>query len=199
MSNQALLTDDEYVAHLQKSVSDGSRDFERVTSLVAKVLESGAWGSFKDQLGMDVEHESFQSFVTTPRWKGLGTSKDALVAWTREQDTGVSDLVERAWRGEIPAARKTAGRPSESEANSSATVINRESADSILARLKRDDPALAEQVVNGEVTPNAAALAKGWRKPRVLLTNPEHVASKIYDHWSGDQIAELIELLQEGA
>lgn len=196
MSNQALLTDDEYVAHLQKSVSDGSRDFERVTSLVAKVLESGAWGSFKDQLGMDVEHESFQSFVTTPRWKGLGTSKEALVAWTREQDTGVSDLVERAWRGEIPAARSV-GRPTEKGGGT--TITDKNEADHILARLKRDDPVLAEQVVNGEVTPNAAALAKGWRKPRVLLTNPEHVASKIYDHWSGDQIAELIELLQEGA
>src|SRR5699024_1268472 len=162
-----LVTDDEAVARLQKTVSDGSRDLERVTSLVAKVLDSGAWASFKDQVGVGVEHEGFQSFVTTRGWEGMGASKVALDAWPRVPDTRVADLVERVWRGEIPAARKTAGRPDSNGSATPITSVRDHTADSILARLKRDDPALAEQVVNGEVTPNAAALAKGWRKPRV--------------------------------
>ena len=35
---------------------------------------------------------------------------------------------------------------------------------------------MAERVVRGEVTPNAAALEKGWRKPRIVVTSPESVA-----------------------
>ena len=34
-----------------------------------------------------------------------------------------------------------------------------------LARLRRDDPEMAERVGRGELSANAAAVAKGWRKP----------------------------------
>lgn len=52
----------------------------------------------------------------------------------------------------------------------------------VVARLKRDDPALAEKVVRGEVSPNAAARDKGWRKPRILLGKQETVAQALIDH-----------------
>ncbi|VAZ65321.1 hypothetical protein LAUMK40_01446 [Mycobacterium kansasii] len=50
----------------------------------------------------------------------------------------------------------------------SATQDKRDS-DAILSRLKRDDPELAEKVITGQTTANAAALEKGWRKPRIVL------------------------------
>lgn len=59
----------------------------------------------------------------------------------------------------------------------------------------RDDPELAARVVRGEVSPNAAAMAKGWRKPRVLLTSPATVASAVRQHWTPDRIKELKEML----
>ena len=68
-------------------------------------------------------------------------------------------------------------------------------ADGILARLKRDDPGMASQVIAGELSANAAARAKGWRKPRVLLTSPEAVAKRIRDHFTNEEIAQLKELL----
>lgn len=196
-----LLSPDEQVSHLQRAVAQGDQEIESIVTLLPKVIESGAWASFLTPLGTRVEHESFQKFVTDARYDGLGIkSRDALVKLVSPFDPDAADLAERAWRGEIPAATRPGeiGRGRVSESATPANVRDH-TADSILARLKRDDPALAEQVVNGEVTPNAAALGKGWRKPRILLTSPEHVASKIYDHWTGDQIAELIELLQEGA
>lgn len=39
-------------------------------------------------------------------------------------------------------------------------------ADHWLARLRRDDPELAVRVERGELSAHAAAIAKGWRKPR---------------------------------
>lgn len=196
-----LLTPDEQVSHLQRAVEQGSHDIESVAILLPKVIESGAWTSFATPTGTRFEHDSFQSFVTKPRYNGLGIkSREELVNMLAPHDPATAELAEKAWRGEIPAARKL-GDNQHSPLGGGATVPKRDrgQADSILARLKRDDPALAQQVIEGDVSPNQAALSKGWRKPRVLLTSPEHVASKIYDHWTGDQISELIELLQEGA
>lgn len=33
--------------------------------------------------------------------------------------------------------------------------------------MKRDDPDMAERVLDGELNPNAAARSKGWTKPRI--------------------------------
>lgn len=78
--------------------------------------------------------------------------------------------------------------------NSATTGFGR-GAEYAVARLKREDPALAARVVSGEVTPNAAAHQKGWRKPRVLLANPDTVARRIRETFTPDQIARLIALL----
>lgn len=188
-----LLTDDERVAMLQNYIAKGGDDLDMVTALVAKVIESGAWSSFTDQLGQPVEHQSFQSFVTTPRWRGLGTSKTALSAWVREQDAPTAEAVERAWRGEIPAARPV-GRPTNNE--SATHITGQRDADSILARLKRDHPDLAESVVNGELSANAAAIRLGWRHPRIVATSPASVARKLREIWSDQQLEDLIQELE---
>lgn len=148
---------------------------------------------------LTVEHESFRSFVETPRWRGLGTSKTALVGWVKAQDEAAADAVERAWRGEVPASPRHGeighGRSRASGTDSS--YGNTEVADGVVARLKRDDPALAEQVVAGEVTPNAAALMKGWRKPRIVATSPQSVARRLRAIWTPEQIQQLITSLTE--
>jgi hypothetical protein len=69
--------------------------------------------------------------------------------------------------------------------------------DGIVARLKRDDPQLAESVVRGEVTANAAARSKGWRHPRVELRNPRTVAERIKSAFTPEQIAQLISALTD--
>ena len=65
---------------LQKYVAEGVRDIDFVTRLIGDVMETGAWREFTDPLGFTHSHESFRSFIETRRWKGLGSSKDALVA-----------------------------------------------------------------------------------------------------------------------
>lgn len=69
--------------------------------------------------------------------------------------------VEKAVKGEVPVANRN-GTNQHRESGLSATQAKND-ADSILARLKRDDPTLAQQVVDGEVSPNAAARQMGWR------------------------------------
>lgn len=72
-----------------------------------------------------------------------------------------------------------------------------DTADRVVARLKRDDPDLAKKVIANEVTPNAAAREKGWRKPRIVVSSPEVVARALRKHMSADDIAQLIALLGE--
>ena len=70
-----------------------------------------------------------------------------------------------------------------------------DTADRVVARLKRDDPELADLVIKGAITPNAAAREKGWRKPRIVVSSPEAVARALLKYMSADDIARLIAAL----
>lgn len=78
------------------------------------------------------------------------------MAWVGQSDEGIAKDIERVWRDEVPVARESAGRPAGNESGTCITNRGNASADSILARLKRDNPDLAQQVINGEITANAA-------------------------------------------
>jgi hypothetical protein len=73
-----------------------------------------------------------------------------------------------------------------------------DTADKTVARLKRDDPDLAQQVIGGEISPHAAARRKGWRKPRIVLSSPDRVARKLRDHFKDPEQRRLLaELLMK--
>lgn len=193
--NAPLMSDAERVNLLQEYVASGADDLDMVTRLVGKVIESGAWREFTTPNGFPVRHRTFHDFVTADRWDGLGTSRDALVGWVREQDPDVASAVERAWRDEVPAANRNGGDRRSVHRGGTTVVDERNGADGILARLKRDDPETAQKVINGELTANAAARSKGWRKPRILLTSPESIANGLRKHLTADELNELKELL----
>src|SRR5690606_36934260 len=65
----------------------------------------------------------------------------------------------------------------------------------VVARLKRDAPELAEKVIRGDLTPNAAARQMGWRKPRIVVSTPEAVAKALRKHMTPDEIQALVRLL----
>lgn len=118
-----------------------------------------------------------------------------LVGLVESVDAGVAERARQLWRCETPSVRDKAGRPAD---NDGATDIreSRGQVDGILARLKRDHPDLAQQVIDGELSANAAAQQLGWRKPRVLLTSPEQVAAKLRDHYNVEDLAELAQQLR---
>jgi hypothetical protein len=96
--------------------------------------------------------------------------------------------------GSIQTPTAPVGRPH----NDSATIIMPErgaTTDNLVARLKRDDPGLAERVIRGEITPHAAARAKGWRHPRIIISTPERTAANLRKHLTVEQCAELAWLL----
>ena len=183
---------------LQKYVAEGVDDIDMVTRLIGDVMETGAWREFTDPLGFTHSHDSFRSFIETRRWKGLGSSKDALVAWVGQSDEAIARDIERVWRDEVHVSGKHGANQHTEQSGHGATRSTASeglTADSILARLKRDNPDLAERVIRGELSANAAARIMGWRKPRVLLTSPESVARKLREFFTEEELNELKELL----
>lgn len=171
--------------------------------LLAAITEDRTWEQVADVKGRSFKGR-FRAFVEARAPFGLGYDPDQLpkVLALRHPHESVPDIAYRmaTMREQVRALLLSeiaptlpVGRP----AKGSATPINGHRRDSaeVVARLKRDDPALAEKVVRGEVTPNAAAREKGWRKPRIVLSTPERVADSLRRYMSREALLRLAELL----
>jgi len=68
-----------------------------------------------------------------------------------------------------------------------------------IRRLKRDRPDLAEMVLDGELSANAAAIEAGFRiKSITIPIHPERAARSISNHFSPEQVSELVDRLTNG-
>lgn len=177
--------------------------------LLATITEDRTWERLSDIKGRSFKGR-FRDFVAD-RVSGLGYNPDQLpkVISLRHPHEGNSEVAARMermraaviseLRADIPPAlaweRPTAERSKDGGTNYTTQRNHANTSTHITARLKRDDPALAEKVVRGEITPNAAAREKGWRKPRVVVSSPEAVAKSLLKYMSADDIATLIAVL----
>lgn len=174
-----------------------------VFGLLATIVEDRTWERLRDNA--DRPFQSFTAFVESAEPGGLGTTAkelQKLLELRHPHESGDEKWRKRApWLraavaelldGDIPAA---ASHGSNQHSGVSATQSRRDAA-AVTARLKRDDPDLAARVVSGEVTANAAAREKEWRKPRIVLTSPKSVAARIRQHFTPEQVAELCALLE---
>ena len=65
-----------------------------------------------------------------------------------------------------------------------------------LKRLKRDHPELANAVINGELSANAAAIQAGFRKPSITINpDPESAATAIRRKFGDEFAHQLAEAL----
>jgi hypothetical protein len=159
--------------------------------LLAAIVEDRTWERLRDN--SDRPFTSFTTFIEAPEPGGLGTTRAELVkllALRHPHEDGAE------WRDRAPWLRTTVagllagdveagprrGATGRGRDRSGATVPNNE---------------LAARVVAGEVTANAAAREKGWRRPRIVLTSPASVAIRLRQYFTPDQVAELRALLDD--
>lgn len=188
----ALISRGLTVESLSRSVHGGEHAFDVVPGLLAKLLEDEGWQEFVvPETGVVVEHNRFTDFLHTPPTKGLGTTDEVVLALCVDHPE-IHAAVQQRLREDVPAAR-----PARKKDASGDGITRKQSADHVVARLKRDDPVLAEQVVKGEVTPNAAARLKGWRKPRIVLTSPDRIAAALRRHLSDEDVRLVAQLLAD--
>jgi len=175
------------------STSNGADVMSALPGLVRQLLDEEAWREFTVQgLRGPVQHETFMSFVKTQPPRGLGGKAAALLALCGA-DGELRARVDCLLKGEVQRAA-TPGRPKKD----STTIVSSDrgyTATTVVARLKRDDPDLAQRVVNGEMSAYAAARAKGWKPPRIQVTTPERTAAHLCRHMTRDQLDELVNIL----
>jgi hypothetical protein len=117
----------------------------------------------------------------------------------RERMAALRDTVRQLLDAEIePAPRQ--GRPKEEEKGSITTFLDDDrGATYALQRLKRDRPDIADKVVRGELSANAAAIEAGFR-PRKVSINMEdaHSAARsLLRHMDAETLNELVHLLAQ--
>lgn len=189
-------TPGQVVAELKYMLNRGRNESDSIAALLKRIIDGQIWrGYASETTGMKRGYLSFRQFVT----EDLKIKKiDTLVGLVEPVDTRVAEHAKKLWLGETPTAAKHGevgrGRNRDRATNS---IQGGDTAESTLARLKRDHPDLAQQVIDGELTANAAARQLGWRKPRVLLTSPQQVAVKLRDHYNREDLAELARLICE--
>lgn len=186
--DRPLFGNDDLIRSLRSALQDREHALKSTPGLLLRTLETEAWRDFHTPLKEHVTHDRFEDFVTADPFDGLGITMDLVRALAKEEPE-----LQRKLREAVPRAERV-GRPSEKHCD---TNIKPDTTEHVVARLKRDDPELAERVVSGEITPNAAARIKGWRKPRVVVTNPESVARKLREHFTPQELDELRRLLEE--
>jgi hypothetical protein len=150
--------------------------------------------------------EAFVSFVRSPRPEGLGMEPDDLLKVVmdlkhpheriddklRIQMDEMRDRVRTLTLRNEPSLFDGPGRPTkEQQASIVRATNNTQSSDTAtyaLRRLKRDRPDLAEKVITGELSANAAAIEAGFRKP----PSPLKQLRKAWDKASADERAEFL-------
>lgn len=187
------------VREVISSTSSGADVMSALPGLVRQLLDDEAWREFTAPGGRTVRHGTFGSFVLAEPPDGLGGRRNQL-ATLCGTDEDLAARVRALLREEIPPAESAThagpGRGNKTDGGTIGFTPSRSNgAEHTIARLKRDDPELAEKVVRGEVTPNAAAHEKGWRKPRIVVSSPEAVARSLLKYMSADDIAKLIAVL----
>lgn len=191
---------------LAKTIHRSGGNPAGVFGLLAKVVEDRSWERLRNVEGKTFP--SFTAFVETPEPYGLGTSRAELVKlvtlqhpredsdpeW-RERAPELRKAVRALLAEEIAPVRACGSNQYGGGSDTTSTVGHDRGSDYFTARLKRDDPEMAARVTSGEITANAAARAKGWSKPRIVLSSPTAVAISLRKHFTPDQLAELIAAL----
>ena len=113
---------------------------------------------------------------------------DAFVAWVAVRDPELADKIGAARKGDAPARRRrpVSLRPAPASHRSNARI---------LARLRREAPALAAEVDAGHKSAHAAALKMRWEQPRIRVTNAESIARALARHMTPDDLRLLHALI----
>mgnify|MGYP006990451346 CR=1 FL=1 len=178
--------------------------------LLAAIVEDRTWERLADAKGRSFKGR-FRDFVEARSPYGLGYDPDQLpkVLQLRHPHESVPKIayrmaamreqVKRLLLEEIPESQSHGGdrRSNEVQVRVTNLKAQTDTAEYIVARLKRDAPELAEKVIRGELTPNAAARQMGWRKPRIVVSTPEAVAKALRKHMTPDEIQVLVRLLSQ--
>ena len=165
---------------------------------LSRIVESGNWREFIQPRGDVFTFNTFAAYCDG--W--LKISPEAvLVLLDRTQHQHAAELVRKAIReGVEPKPRHGGAHEDQDEQGYNISLLgNARGTDPnhMLARLKRDEPELAAQVVEGTLTAYAGAVKAGFiKRPGTFRTdNPELAILSLLKHYTRTQLLETLNQL----
>jgi len=150
------------VEGLWHAVDDAANNLEAVPRSIKRVIETEAWRE-REYRGRKFQHATFLDFVTAKPLAGCGWKPEKVEALLKDEPEVLA-----LWR---KATTGHQGRPPKQK-NDNIIVKPKQGTSRAytLDRLKRERPDLFDRVCAGELSPNAAAIEAGWRKPATPLS-----------------------------
>ncbi len=186
---------------LKVELTQSGGDPSLVLTSLAEAVEKKVW----ERLGL----RSLREFIEAPYPNGIGSTAEnitTILQLKHRHESGVPALHDRleqmrasVW-GELNPALGAVGRPTHKGDNITITPTTERGTEATytLRRLKRDAPALAQRVLDGELSANAAAVEAGFRKKSITIkADPASAAQTIARHFDHDQVSELIACLYQ--
>lgn len=177
------------VAALGSAVARGDASLGNVPGLLRRVLEEQLWQRFEvPGIGI-VEYEStpdgFRKFVTTNPVQGLGASIKVIRKMIADDETAL-DAFDAALQNPVGYNITT------QNGRSGGTAITQ-----ALRRLRKDRPDLLARVLDGELSPHAAAIEAGFRHPTatIQIDDPERIVATLKRRLDPDTLDAVIQLL----
>jgi hypothetical protein len=172
------------VNELQRTMGEGgSRLFDVVPAQLRTVIKQELWKQCADKKGQPFPN--FEAFVVHKLWWGLESNIDDLLAYCRnapEVQSLIREQVPKTYTHVEAGAKGGRGK----KANSNTTSFSDRGSTYALRRLKREKPKLAEQVIAGKLTANAAAIQAGFRKATWSApAEPELLAAAVAKRYPG--------------
>ena len=175
----------------------GAQYNDNLVDMLELAINEDAWRAYRRPMGEIQTYEvgEFTKFVTTPPSLGMGMDPKKLcgviTAFGRDD---LRERVESLLRADIPPARAH-GRPTIHKGSDTTFIEDVRDASYVVARLKRDNPDIAADVINGTITPNAAAIKTGIRHPyaRIRRDNINQAIRVLLRDYTRDQIMHALE------
>ena len=175
----------------QKSIGSGSNYLLRtLPHAITLIIKQELWRGRTDKDGN--EFKSFREFCEYRIIWGLEIEYDKLRTYCSvdEECTRLLNEIEPALasHGEVGNGRSRVDNINSTQGGTDPNYT--------LKRLKRDHPELANAVINGELSANAAAIQAGFRKPSITINpDPESAAAAIRRKFGDEFAHQLAEAL----
>lgn len=161
-----------------------------------RVIKNESWREFRQPTYGSVTHGSLREFIEAKPNAGLGLTVSAAKMLLSESNyTAIAADLQQILDREIPAlaghGEVGRGRDRLSDTKSKSEESGR---DYILARLKRDYPAMAERVIAGEISANAAAVEVGIRQRYIRVRGDDIglAVKKLIEEFGEEEVMDAI-------
>jgi hypothetical protein len=188
-------SDDAWKAN-QAVYSAAHADGDHLTPALAYVVQSGHWRSFEHPLQGLQEFKTFETYCI--EWIGFTAEAVLAILQASHFKSAAAAVKAELLLGLAPLDTHGTNQHAERGVGNTNSSI-RGTADHVVQRLKRDNPQLAQQVINGTTTAHAAAIKAGHRKKRITMQpdDPHRMARAIRNGSTPETIQELIRLLSD--